>query len=160
MQAQHLIVIAVLMPISWAALGYLVWRAVVRIERRHAHQATIDLSAKHAEHAQQLHSEIERLLEQHRDLDLIKTAQFTHSDRIQLIAASQTLELAARTWRGLRATDQADKATAHQYLLKQFSARIRETLHALNTTDTTLITHTRSSAKPDEECFDRLLEAK
>lgn len=114
MQAQHLIIMAVLLPLSWVVLGYFVWRAIARIHRRHAAQAQL------------LHAEIERLLQQQRDHELmVKAAPFTLNDRASLIAISQTLELAERTWKGLRATEQADRANAHQQLLNQFASRIR-----------------------------------
>ncbi|WP_095096664.1 hypothetical protein [Pseudomonas sp. Irchel 3A5] len=113
MQAQHLIIMAVLLPLSWVVLGYFVWRAIVRIHRRHAAQTQL------------LHAEIERLLQQQRDHErMVKTVPFTVSDRSALINIAQTLELAARTWKGLRATEQAARATAHQQLLNQFASRI------------------------------------
>lgn len=113
MQAQHLIIIAVLLPLSWIILGYFVWRAVARLQRRHGAEAQL------------LHAEIEHLLLQQRDHELmVKAAPFTLSDRATLIAIGQTLELASRTWKGLRATEQAVRASAHQQLLNQFSSRI------------------------------------
>ncbi|MCQ2994208.1 hypothetical protein NLO95_08770 [Pseudomonas syringae] len=73
-----------------------------------------------------LHAEIERLLQlQHEHELMVKAAPFTLSDRAALIAISQTLELAARTWKGLRATEKADRANAQQQVLNQFASRIR-----------------------------------
>lgn len=116
MQAQHLIIMAVLTPLSWVVLGYFVWRAITRLQRRHGAEAQL------------LHAEIERLMQQRDHELMVKAAPFTHSDRAALIAISQTLELAARTWKGLRATEQAERANAHQQLLNQFASRIRDYL--------------------------------
>lgn len=113
MQAQHLIIMAVLIPLSWVVLGYFVWRAITRLQRRHGAEVQL------------LHAEIERLLHQQRDHELmVKTAPFTLSDRAALLDASIALGLAANTWAAIHAKEKAASATSLQKLLRALSVRV------------------------------------
>lgn len=166
MQAQHLTIIAVLVPLSWALLAYFIWRGFLRGKKAGyvAGQSYVDVA--YVRSIQTLRDDIERLSnlrreEQIKYLDeiqqlearaaelhkwaLIKNAPFTDADIKVLVEAGQTLSLALRTWDAIHGTEPIrSRAVSTQRAIIELAARMKNTVEsagALNETDGTLAAH-------------------
>ena len=167
MQAQHLNIIAVLVPLSWALLAYFIWRGVLRGKKAGyvAGQSYVDVAYTLA--LESLHDDIERLGSLHREEQikhlneiqqsearmtklreqvlLIKAAPFTGADIKVLVEAGQMLSLALRTWDAIHGTEPIrSRAVSTQRSITELAARMKNTVEsagALNETDGTLAAH-------------------
>lgn len=167
MQAQHLNIIAVLVPLSWALLTYFVWRGFLRGKKAGYVAGQNHVNATYARRIQILHDDIDRLsnlrreeqikhineiqhsaarmTELHKQTLQIKESPFIASDIKTLIEAAQTLSLALRTWDAISGTESVrSRAVSLQRSITELAARMKNTVEsadALNETAGTLTAH-------------------
>lgn len=164
MQTQHLTIIAVLVPLSWALLAYFIWRGFLRGKKAGyvAGQSYVDVTyvrsiqtlrddmqrlsnlrreerIKYLNEIQQSEARMAELQERDR---LIKPALSTASDIEILVDAAQTLSLALRTWDAIHGTEPIrSRAVSTQRSVTELAARMKNAIDsagALNETDGTL----------------------
>lgn len=167
MQTQHLTIIAVLVPLSWALLAYFIWRGFLRGKKAGyvAGQSYVDVT--YVRSIQTFRDDIQRLSslrreEQIKYLDeiqqsearttelralaaLIKVAPFTGADIKVLVEAGQTLSLALRTWDAIHGTESVrSRAVSTQRSITELAARMKNAIDsagALNEAAGTITAH-------------------
>lgn len=164
MQTQHLTIIAVLVPLSWALLAYFIWRGFLRGKKAGYVAGQNHVNVAYARRIQILHDDIERLSNLRREEQikylseiqqsgartaelracalLNKGAPLTAADIKILVEAGQTLSLALRTWDAIHGTEPIrSRAVSTQRAIIELAARMKNTVEsasALSETDGTI----------------------
>ena len=164
MQTQHLTIIAVLVPLSWALLAYFIWRGFLRGKKAGYVAGQNHVNVAYARRIQSLHDDVERLSNLRHEQQikylseiqqsgartaelracalLNKGAPLTAADIKILVEAGQTLSLALRTWDAIHGTEPIrSRAVSTQRAIIELAARMKNTVEsagALSETDGTI----------------------
>lgn len=174
MQAQHLTIIALLVPLSWALLTYFIWHGFLRGKKVGYASGQNHADVAYAELIESLHDNIEHLSNLYREeqikrlnevqqseariselrdqVVLIKAAPFTASDIKILVEAAQTLSLALRTWDAIRGTESVRaRAISTQRSITELAARMKNAVDAADAFNETAGNHQKSSTQHQVE---------
>ena len=162
MQTQHLTIIAVLVPLSWALLTYFIWRGFLRGKKAGYVAGQNHVNVAYTRRIQILHEDIERLSNLRREektkyLNEIQQSEartaelrarallITGADIRILVEAGQTLSLALRTWDAIHGTESVrSRAVSTQRSIIELATRMKNTVEsagALHETHGTLAAH-------------------
>lgn len=178
MQAQHLTIIAVLIPLSWALFAYFIWRGFLRGKKVGYIAGQNHADVAYAGLIQSLHDNIEHLSNLHREeqikrlnevqqseariselrdqVVLIKAAPFATSDIKTLVEAAQTLSLALRTWDAILGTESVRaRAISTQRSITELAARMKNAADARGALNETAGNHPKSSTQHQAEGIER-----
>lgn len=178
MQAQHLTIITILVPLSWALLTYFIWHGFLRGKKAGYATGQNHADVAYAELIQSLHDNIEHLSNLYREeqikrlnevqqseariselrdqVILIKAVPFAASDIKILVEAAQTLSLALRTWDAILGTESVRaRAISTQRSITELAARMKCVLDSADVLNEPAENQQKSSMQHQAEGIER-----